>query len=360
MPATAKCGDCQQIEYCSKACAVVDWREHALICGKSKREREDEECLNLVDPITQDEIKDLDPRFIVRIGAHCFHLPSLYDWIINRENTQNPINRAELTDEEVGHIRQEAMDKFPLTIAFKSLFANPPQPIQSTSLISFENFTIQCYNRVANRNVDTGNRFVQDILTNKVGIHGNFGGERSTSIYLELGRSYNRQLFDMNIHDNIDVYMQLVVTPPMVITICDGLLEYTRQKRYPANEIQALRDRNQEYIDQNDRARIRNEARRQVLQALRRPEPERPPGTMRITVTLNTSDGSLFGGVPVFVQPENGTTLGDLIPLVREQLEGIINFPDNGRFIFAGRMRGHETRLVDLNIQEGYNFTLVF
>jgi hypothetical protein len=110
--------------------------EHQLICGKPKREREEEvPCNNTRDPFSLDDFEGMDSSLIIHIGADCFHLPSLYAWVINQGHDANPLTNLPFTEEQLEMIRSEARNRFPFEISVMAI-TGKKQVIQTTTLAS--------------------------------------------------------------------------------------------------------------------------------------------------------------------------------------------------------------------------------
>lgn len=80
---------------------------------------EKNQCLNETDPFTLEEINGLDKKDIMFIGKHCFFLPSLFNWVVNKNHSSNPFTREEFTENDKRAIVSKAYDSYPLLINLK-------------------------------------------------------------------------------------------------------------------------------------------------------------------------------------------------------------------------------------------------
>jgi hypothetical protein len=75
----------------------------------------------------------MDQRDIVVLDDTCFHLPSLYDWVINREQNRNPFTNLPFSEENLARLMEVATERHPLTLTIHTLQGN--RVIQTTSLM---------------------------------------------------------------------------------------------------------------------------------------------------------------------------------------------------------------------------------
>jgi hypothetical protein len=134
--ASYQCSHCSQI-YCGSMCQRADSRRCTLIGGRVKKNEERERhrlCRNEDDDdaITQEPFRDMDQRDIVVLDDTCFHLPSLYDWVINREQNRNPFTNLPFSEENLARLMEVATERHPLTLTIHTLQGN--RVIQTTSL----------------------------------------------------------------------------------------------------------------------------------------------------------------------------------------------------------------------------------
>jgi hypothetical protein len=313
-----------------------------LICGKRERE-EETPCKNQSDPFSLDDFAGMDENLILHIGMDCFHLPSLYDWIINRNHNTNPLTNYPFTNEQIEMIRNEGRNRFPFEIRIYHIFG-PLRTIQTSSLISSESLL-----NLIEPDAHTLFQFMQVSVAHSkfymVQIPGG-GPEQLLPVFLDANHLI--QLKDLGYNNHILIFLSRGDGPARTLEIYQAYRQVAENRNLPTDVFQEAIDR----LTREKGAFRRAEQRAKEIRGRRRARddanPEvRPPGTRHFRVQLNTRDGYSYGAVDVY--PDVDGTLEMLDPLVRIKLENDIEVPNASmKFIYAGRMYRPETRFRDI------------
>lgn len=143
--ATGHCGKCRSVAYCSLQCAKTSLATHTprcvagifaldpnLVQGKTKREENDNndddfeqrkqqrqnevDCTNERDIFTSKNVRDMTDQERFVLNGECFHLPSLYNWVVNEKKQFHPANRRPFSVQDVAKIRKAGLRQYPLTL----------------------------------------------------------------------------------------------------------------------------------------------------------------------------------------------------------------------------------------------------
>lgn len=133
--ASHSCASCKCVHYCSIECQHLDWQLHekecSLIAGKRDRDDEDDDpsppeqkqrqCRNETDPISLDDISEIEERDLIVIDDHCYNIRTLYNWVVNTDHNRNPFTNLPFSKENLEYIVAEAETRYPLQV----LVTNP-------------------------------------------------------------------------------------------------------------------------------------------------------------------------------------------------------------------------------------------
>jgi hypothetical protein len=119
----------------------MDWNRHACVClieGKHDRDEYPKECQEGTEIFTSKDFTDIDPKKIIIFQKiHCFHLPSLYNWVINEKHFENPLTREPITFDDIQYIEDEANKRFPMRVDIYKIGAKIAYAIiETTTLIN--------------------------------------------------------------------------------------------------------------------------------------------------------------------------------------------------------------------------------
>lgn len=141
--------------YCSEACFDLD-------TSPAPRAPIGDCAPDDTDPFTFDAFGDMEERDVIELDGHCFHLPSVYNWAINKENPTNPLTRERFSADAMRLLRVSAFRRYPLTI--KVVFKKEIEAIiNTTSLISVEGGVRLTAQRLLGKVVDGLFRYIQDV-----------------------------------------------------------------------------------------------------------------------------------------------------------------------------------------------------
>lgn len=135
--------------YCNEICQSTHWVSHQAKFApiEGKRGREDEPCLNETDPFTLDDLNTIEPGYVIRLGAFCFHLPSIFDWIVNRGNTSNPLTNLPFSAQEQANVLSVGYERFPMRVGIRP-FVGRSLFFESCSLNSVTALIIAITNKI--------------------------------------------------------------------------------------------------------------------------------------------------------------------------------------------------------------------
>lgn len=164
-------------------------------------------CINESDPFNFEDFSDMDPKYIITIGRYCFHLPSIYNWILNLNNKTNPLTNIPFTDAEIREIKLLAMHRFPLRVTIKWINGKNVE-FQTSSLDSVANFAIKLHRNDSSISKPIGSLYRLIILI----------GSRSTKAILKIDEAYMQlqealienettSLHDLGVSNSMDVIM---------------------------------------------------------------------------------------------------------------------------------------------------------
>lgn len=331
----SKCSTCNKtgVAHCA-CCEEIYCSECVLIAGKRSRE-EGGDCFNVVDPFTLESLDMFEDNLIISIKGHCFHLPSLYDWVWNRKNNTNPNTNLPFSMEEQIEIRQRALERFGLSIVIKEINGKA-RNIVTTTLESIEAFFITLVSNGLEKNVQTFfqamealaqsySRFVLSI------------GDRNLSLISALEEFAGRTLSDFIQAPVLSVYLIRHVTTPSTKVRNEQLRAIALARNYPTGTFDRMIQSADEALQRAERGRERRD-RMQEARNANEIDRVQPPGTIRVFVKLNTPMGSDYGSFPIFVRPN--ATLENIAQDIIHQKPALLEFPDRQArgFIYAGRL----------------------
>lgn len=335
-----QCGNGCGTFYCGVQCAQSDWAtKHQLICGKPKREREEDiPCNNTRDPFTMDDFEGMDANLIIHIGADCFHLPSLYAWVFNQKTHRNPLTNLPFTAQQLDIISTEAKNRFPLTLVVMEITGRKVE-IQTTNLASPLSL-IPLIIPEADTLFEFMTRLSQrgEAFTLQVPLM-----QRSMSFVELIDGHTDRPMHELGFDNRLTLYHSLHGTPPQGLARNEMYLEIATRRHLPVEPFASQVVTYRRVLEENDafnrRAengrRIRREVengRRMRREAAQEPQ---PPGTRRFYARLVTQAGFAHGSFLVY--PNLDGQFADLEPMVREQFRDIVDLPDTPmRYAFAG------------------------
>lgn len=308
-------------------------------------------CQNEVDPFTMEELESFPERFIFYLGNFCFHLPSFFDWIFNREESTNPYTRGELTEQDKEKLKEAAMQEFPMKAKILSI-TGPTISLTTTSLTSLKRLFMNIMIRLG----ETVNNSLYQAITlavrKDIGIFVSIGG-RSQLLSSLMVEDPNKQLLEFDLPLEVKFMVTRLNGPKIKMDYLEDFRKVFLQFQYPTDEIdQRTREMRQALERQElnqptlrarqEQERIRN------LQYQRNAEiPEPGPGEIRINVSINTTGGWNLGSVPVNIDTDSQLFALEL--LVRERLVQEFNLPETRyRYVFAGRLYREDDRVSDI------------
>ena len=176
-------------------------------------------CINESDPFNMEDFSDMDPKFIITIGRECFHLPSIYNWVINLKNKSNPLTNIAFTDAEIQQIESTAMARFPLQVTMKWINRKNVE-FQTTSLDSVANFAMKLYSN--DSDIREPIRSMYRLIT-KIGLMSSEAvlriGTESKALPKLLADNETTLLLDLGVDEALTVYMMTVMNPHHIIII---------------------------------------------------------------------------------------------------------------------------------------------
>lgn len=108
------------------------------------------QCFNDTDPITLDNISDIDPVYLIKMEQnnkiYCFDIRAIYNWVIGQNKKYNPFNNVPFDKNQIDSLKSEADQRFSLDVNLLTL-GGPSETIKLNKLISIEELYISIYNR---------------------------------------------------------------------------------------------------------------------------------------------------------------------------------------------------------------------
>lgn len=326
-----------RLPYCSVNCALLI--EGGVKRGRDEEEEKDKVCLNERDPINQDEFVGMDKRDILVIGRYCFHLPSLYHWIVNLNHAANPLTNIAFTAEDRQSIVDAAMERYPLAIEIKSINGRVDR-MQTTALQSVEAFSVML------GDADGVYRLLEKMTTQSFTFSMKID-ERILNVIRLLTDHEGQQLVNIGVGGpNVTVMRTNNMVPAHQLINTRLYRTYAAQHGYPLDVFDERIRLMVQTLDENEVHRARAmELRRLREQHRDRDAVPNPPGTERVNVSvISVFD---YGVFPVYVRPDG--VLMDLEPAIRERLRDVTPLSDrNMRFVFAGRLYNRTTPFAQL------------
>lgn len=360
-----QCGKKCGAIYCGQYCANNDWRKHILICGKSgenesaasgKRERGEEPCRNERDPITMDEFEGMDPEEIIFIGRDCFHLPSLYAWVVNRGNNKNPLTGLPFSETDMALLNDEARRRFPLRVHVRSLTGAGPlyettslmDPLALIHLVHPQSHTLfQFMNNLSRENI-------LFIVENPYWMP----GESHPNMIRWADAHEHAFIKDLGMIDKgvLKVSLHRALSPQQQLALNRLYRDIAMHREWPTAYFDEFIAETERFLEDNARARDRAD----VIRAdrLRREGPPQAPppvaqGMRRVTVNLNTEEGHAYGTFWLDV-PEDAL-VGSLSRRIRDRfvdaglpIRGLDQEDPQFTYVFAGRIYAPHTSLSNL------------
>lgn len=375
--ANVKCSQCHTL-YCSDKCQEIDWQmghnTYCLIEGKRKKEEDSSSdtdivkkekkkdiCDDDIDPISLDEFDGMPPEQIIILDRKCFHLPSLYNWVINDGNNRNPLTNVPFTPEQLVYLQETAIERYPLTITFRTTVNQDTWKFRTTSLTSCEQLVMSAldYPPGENRRVDSLFQTFRTLRRLNMEYYFKINVDFTSSARLILDHG-NAQLIDIHNSRKMVVVMKSELNIHTQNRILFYHMSLARLKGWPMNE---LRDNIREAeralrLDERYQAAL-NAARNQNFQPrVAEADQIQPENTHMMHATVNTVAGRAYGALRIFVPLD--ATFADVEAAVRQRADEIFPLPDREfRFIYAGTYYPRQTRVTDLpRFQEGINVYL--
>lgn len=348
LDAKYKCGKCKQQFYCGQECAKKDWSVHSRICSymliEGKRTREDKLCDDDKEVFTQELVETLPENEIFVIGSKCYHLPSLYNWVFNRGQQNNPLTNLAFPVDVIDNIEAEAKLRFPIKVNLK-MINGAKATYDGTTLLSVVEFTKKLFaTRIGNNqlNIDTAYEAFRTLVYGR-----NFSFKIAgqyfhlTNLFIE---NENTQLKDLNIPAELDMFVQSQMGggPQRTIASFPKYIQFAQHRGWPTQKfIGSL----QMAIDFENRVRRKRQEELQIRDIRRQweeanPILEPPDGTISVVVTFVSGVLHMWGSTTVYVKPD--ALLVDALNQVLDNLPEIFEVTDEMRnprgYIYAGTL----------------------
>lgn len=365
------CGRCGQVAYCNAQCLKAHYNIHCRTCLpiEGKRGRNDDNdidnspCDNEEDPFTLEAIRDLPPEQVYAFNNKCYHLPSLYDWLINNEKRTDPLTNLPVPDEIIEDVQNVAQRRFPLQVSISSL-GRQSVVFHTTRLINgrrlFMETVRQFYLGIVNADVAPDVSTIRAAIMTMVQYDGSIVfkmSEERRHAYVEFLSRHEFERMDTLLppgNTEIKVYIQQLLSPPTMLAIYQALLAYFRRHGWPTRVIDRRIQRLEATLSHAERQRAQYARIKQLKEDTMQPM-EPAPGAILVNLAFNTEFGAMYGNVPVYAQPNAyiDTLLFSARGVVNDVFPNLIQGAIRG-YIYGGRMYNTETRLSDLpNFQEG-------
>lgn len=333
--AMKQCTGCRSAVYCGLACQRQAWNAgHSAECANIGMKRGRQESSESEDPFTLEKFTGMDPKVIITLEGKRFHLPSLYHWIHNQDNRTNPYTNLDFTQESMDVIAITARERFPMEIQIKE-FNGRTELMHTTALISIKKLAFLLYE------TDSMNAMIHKMVLG----HESFTINREWLARLVIDKPNDQLMVDvLIIHRLLNLG-----GPESALGRMRMILRLAQRFHLPTDEIEqhiVVYERN---FDAHEHIRVQQNALRERIQQRRAEREEhlaQPPGTLRVGINIFTNLGAAYGIFFVYL-PEDGK-VRDLVQLIHEKVDGIIPYPPNGRFIFAGRMVPNDSMVRDI------------
>lgn len=290
------------------------------------------------DPFTQDEFDSMDDNSIIHIGEDCFHLPSLYAWVINYKANRNPLTNLEFSEQELEQIRSEAKNRFPLTLIIL-IITGKKQVIHTTNLASPLSLI-----PLITPDADTLFEFMTNRSQQGESFHLQVPLMKRSMSYVELVDAYgDSPLRDLGFEKDLMLFRSVHGTPPQSLSRNQMYLDIAARHQWPTELFTSQITYARRVIDENDAFKRRAELIRKMKP---KPEPQ-PSGTRRFHVQVNTTNGAAYGSFLVYPNPDG--QFSDLEPLVRERFREIDDIPRVPmRYLFASHAYSEKVKFSDV------------
>jgi hypothetical protein len=253
------CGNQCGVAYCGQECQKIDWAVgHMKFCLVEGRKRGHEEsgheeiepaCRNEEDSFTGERFEDIeerDPRLIITLkhDGNCYHLPSMYNWAISLKQARDPYTNEDLSADELAHIKEKAVERFPLKVTFATIGSPQVPPYETTSLESIATFSIGIYNHIGNYfnslNVDTLFEMIS-ALALRSPFQMMFIREHSGSVQSHILNHETASLYDLGIGDTLTILIQQFIPPPAALRMVQTTIAIAEQHNWPMDAFEQMR-----------------------------------------------------------------------------------------------------------------------
>ena len=360
------CGKCKKALYCSHTCAKIGWRStHYMDCGsymliEGKRKREDRLCDNDTEVFTQDSVGMLPENEILVIETKCYHLPSLYNWVFNRGQRNNPLTNLAFSQDVIDNIEAEAKLRFPIKVNLTRIEGGKAT-FEGTTLLSVVEFTKKLFaTRLGNSqvNVDTAYQAFRAL------VYGRTFGFKIAGRYFALTNLFieneNTQLKDLNIPAELDIFLgsRIGGDPQSTIASFPRYIRFAQQRGWPTRDLRSSLQRAIDYVNVAQKEKQRElqlrDVRRQWEEA--NPQPEQPEGTIAVAVNFLTGILHAWGSTTVFVEPN--ALLKDALNQALDNLPEMFEITNKMRnprgYVYSGTLYQGTTKFTQLpNFESG-------
>jgi len=291
----------------------------------------------------------MDEILIITIDGFCFHLPSLYHWIVNRGNDKNPLTNLPFTNYELQYIEREGIDRFPLEI--KLLTMEGEKSFSTSALTSVNALILKLLPKSIGVQTNTLFQFFTAISNSGLTVSSKWGGPNTIDIVDMIVNHENDQINNISESKSITFMVIPLRGSSSTVYLMDRIIALANQKGWSEQHFIDLRNSAQAAIDRHA------ESRRMVdfYKGMRTGEVEerQPEGTDSIFININTAEGGAYGKIKIF--PRKGALFKELEPLIREKVADILPLPDSKmRYIYAGRLYNENSTISSVpNFGEG-------
>lgn len=120
-------------------------------------------CEGETDPFTLEEFNDIPDEDIIVIDGKCFHLPSLYKWIIVENNNRNPLTNVDFSVDNLNQIR-EAGNAVQIEVILEPLLGGEQKRFFTSKFNTIEALILQLYPEWNNSRTDTVYQFLKEYV----------------------------------------------------------------------------------------------------------------------------------------------------------------------------------------------------
>lgn len=319
-------------------------------------------CLNETDPFTLDEFSGMRLREVLSIGKHCFHLPSLYNWIVNESNTTNPLTNIDFSSDEIDIIKRRAVERYSIIVTVTQI-SGKVRTYELTSLMSVQRLFIYIYNARFSDASEVSTPF--QLFTHILHAGVNFAvkiGATVSNFAVAIATHGKTQLVDLNFMDVLKITEINMLTPPAKLKLVQDMFNYADEHNLPTDDFQYKIDSIQNILNEHQQRNYARKRFKEMIQERRnrhdRQILERPENALLVNISINSIEGAAYGIIPVYLN-ENAE-LRNIERQVRDYIGDDI-FMDGVRlYIYAGIAYGASSTLMDLsNFQDGNTIHLV-